>query len=444
MTVQERLLKQYRKSYEALLERIAQKEARGSWTGFERQLLREIEKAVKELDQATAREFPKLVEEAYTKATADAADILSRAHATPMLGGGLNRRAMALLMQNAVDAMVSANHYFGRHVQDSIRQIGLDAVAEKLSTGQTIRQAQKRIVEQLTQDGMQAVVGTSGRKMRLETYAELVARTTTRETTNTATVDTARQWGNDLVKFTTHYPTCEVCAPVQGRVFSISGQDQHFPALNSVPGFDRGFKTIHPNCRHVLVPIVWALCSEEEKARYRADAGKPVKGDTRLQKEVERYNRAQEINRQRWADRRQYERYKARLGDDAPKNFSGFRAMKRAGSEKWVDLQQKYKRVGRENAIIKAARETGGRHSGKYADASSWSDTSVQKAANSYAAQVLEHELKIRQPAAYDKGWSKKTPEQQNGLLNKWQKDRARNDELRIIMESILKERGLL
>ncbi len=130
-----------------------------------------------------------------------------------------------------------------------------------------------------------------------------------------------------------------------------------------MPGFDRGFKTIHPNCRHVLVPIVWALCSEEEKARYRADAGKPVKGDTRLQKEVERYNRAQEINRQRWADRRQYERYKARLGDDAPKNFSGFRAMKRAGSEKWDLMQLDYKRRTRleehpELALPNAAKAT--------------------------------------------------------------------------------------
>lgn len=396
------------------------------------------------MDSAAAEELTKLVRDTYEKSARKALEAIKRHDMTVSLGGGTNTRAMRLVMENAVDALMQANHYFGRVAQDRIRQITLDAVAEKLSTGQTIREMQKRLVEELTAEGMQAVIGANGRQMRVESYAAMVARTTTREATNTATIDIGEQWGYDLVKFTTHFPTCEVCAPVQGRVFSHSGKDPDFPPLGSVPGFNMGFKSIHPNCRHVLVITARHWWSDEECEKYLADAKKPVRGDTRTQEEVDRYNAAQKKNRDRWQDRRQWERYRAALGDEAPKTLNGFRNMKRADSKNWKDLQDKYRQVNRENAIIQAAKEPGGRHSGKYAYAGSWSDASVRKAAKSYAGQVLEHDAKIKHPSAYDKSWGKKTLEQQQGLLKKWQKDMDRNDELRVIMESILKERGLL
>lgn len=342
MTAQEALLRQYQKSYERLLKRIAAKEARGSWAGYERRLLQEIVKAVRELDKAAVSALPGLVDQAYTASAEKAAATLG-----VQLSGGLNTRAISLIIQNAVDSLVQANHYFGRHVQDRLREIGLEATAEKLSMGQTIPQARKRIIEMLETEGLQAPVGSKGNFMRLESYAALVARTTTREATNTATLDITTQYGHDLVRFSEHYPTCEVCAPVQGRVFSISGKDPRFPALSEVPGFDQDFKTIHPNCRHVLVPVVWGLLSPEEQARDLANAKKPVRGDTRSAEEVDLYNAQQSKNRQMWADRRQWERYKVVLGEDAPKTFSGFRRVKHAGTEKWQYMRLDYTRRAR-------------------------------------------------------------------------------------------------
>jgi hypothetical protein len=149
-----------------------------------------------------------------------------------------------------------------------------------------------------------------------------------------------------LVRAASYKATCDVCAPIQGRIFSISGKDKRFPALSSVPGFDRGFKAIHPNCRHRLVPIVWEMCTEEEQTKYLADAGKPVKGDTRGAKEVEAYHAAQAKNRKLWQDRRQWEKYKATLGDEAPKTFSAFRKMKNTGGMGWDSLQEKYRVKG--------------------------------------------------------------------------------------------------
>lgn len=43
------------------------------------------------------------------------------------------------------------------------------------------------------------------------------------------------------------------------------------------------------------------------------------------------------------ADRSQFERYRARLGDEAPKTFTQFRKLKKQGGEKWEDLQKLYR-----------------------------------------------------------------------------------------------------
>ena len=43
-------------------------------------------------------------------------------------------------------------------------------------------------------------------------------------------------------------------------------------------------------------------------------------------------------------DRKQWEQFKAVLPDDAP-TFSGFRAMKKAKSERYQELQEDYKRA---------------------------------------------------------------------------------------------------
>lgn len=170
----------------------------------------------------------------------------------------------------------------------------------------------------------------------------LIARTTTHEATIAVTTDTKRQMGYDPIKFSTHYPTYEVFAPVQGHVFSVSGNDKRFPALSSVPGFDKGFKTIHPNCRYVLVITVKALWTDEGRSKYLADAGKPLRGDTRTQAEIDRYNAMQAEKRDRWQYGRQWEKYKAVMGDEAPKTFSGFRAIKRF-NDRWKALQGFYR-----------------------------------------------------------------------------------------------------
>ena len=308
MTRLEKLIGIYKEAYQRVLKQLGEAKIHGRWTGTWEQMRMEIEKAVRDLDAAAVKHGPFIARDGYMAGLEAAKKVLPSSSFA-----GINRLSVQLIAENLVDSLVDANHYFGRQTQDRIREIGLEAAAQKLSTGETTKEIQRRIVEQLTEEGLIGHVDARGRNIRLDSYAEMVSRTTLREATNTATVESTRSFGYDLVKMTTHYPTCAICAPLQGRVYSISGNDERFPALDDLPGFDKGFKTIHPNCRHVVTPTIEDGWSDAEREKHLQDAKTPLEGDIRDKAEVDLYNDQRASQAARWRDRRQYERYKAAL-----------------------------------------------------------------------------------------------------------------------------------
>jgi hypothetical protein len=164
---------------------------------------------------------------------------------------------------------------------------------------------------------------------------------TTREATNTATMNQLEYNGYDLVKMSSHATTCAVCAVYQGRVYSISGNTPFYPKLSIA--FSGGHANIHPNCRHVVVPYIVALADDAEGDK--AFSNRPFNIDNRSKAAIERYNNDQAEKRKIRADRQQWERYKLALGADAPKTLSGFRRMKAAGSERYINLKTDYREV---------------------------------------------------------------------------------------------------
>jgi len=110
----------------------------------------------------------------------------------------------------------------------------------------------------------------------------MVARTTTREAASVATLNTCQEFGLDLVWITTHYPTCEKCAAVQGKVFSISGKDKRYPKLT-----DEYRPPLHPSCRHSCHPYVRELDDNaEETERF---SNQPLDKDPRSEAEKRAY-----------------------------------------------------------------------------------------------------------------------------------------------------------
>lgn len=100
-----------------------------------------------------------------------------------------------------------------------------------------------------------------------------------------------------------------------------------------------------------------------------------------------------------------------------------------------------YVTIDREKAV--AAAKSGSRHghAGVYMDAMEKSKKQLQKSIVSRTAQVERHADKLKHPESYVPDWAQKSPQYQQGLLRKWEKDMRRNAEQAEIELAVLEER---
>lgn len=336
-------------------------------------VLRQLEKLMRQLSAETGKFIDMTVPAAYREGLDAVYDYFTRnglAMKQPDMFARINSDAVHELcneMQHHIDSGISqAGRRVIRYVDsardNALRQSGLRSSAVKIAAGQTVRDMQKELTKRLSEEGFLTVQYGSGDKayqVSLESYAAMVSRSTTREAGNLARENQLVHNGYDLMMMTEHYPTCPVCAMLQGRVYSISGNDKRFPPLSRA--FSSGYKNVHPNCSHVMTPWIEELQSPEELKEALEKSGRPFQ-DLRSEEERALYSQQQAQARQLRADRSQFQRYKARLGDKAPSGFAQFRKLKTAGGEPWEELAKSYRESvdrsgvpeGREGAVPQA------------------------------------------------------------------------------------------
>lgn len=120
--------------------------------------------------------------------------------------------------------------------------------AEAVAEGQTRRTLQNRIMDYLRgqlSDGKFIVI--NGRNYKLSNYSELVAGARLREAATEATINAAREYDHDLVEIPAKGGSCEECIDIEGKVYSLSGNDPKYPKLTK-----EKTPPIHPRCRHIL------------------------------------------------------------------------------------------------------------------------------------------------------------------------------------------------
>ena len=355
MSTQKKLIETYQKAQKKLVEIIKRKQAYGSAAAYERSLLRQIQKELKKLKKSSKALVEQLIKENYKTGLQSLIDDLLKDDTAPRLFNmfsGLNTSQIELITQNANIDLNKSINIVGRRMQDAVREAGIEATAEKLTTGQTIREMQKNLEKKLKQQNLTAVEYANGTKMPIEKYAETVARSTTAETQNKAKVIQGQDWGYDLVRFTEHSHTCEVCSMYQGRVYALTkeaangkykgskGQELHFPYLYDT-ALISGYSTIHPNCRHRLSVLPAGAYTAAEMEDFSRKSMQPFE-DMRSDQERKAYAKEQEVKRKRNESRKQYEKIKAALPNDAPKTFAAFVKMKSAKSERYKELLKDY------------------------------------------------------------------------------------------------------
>jgi hypothetical protein len=139
-------------------------------------------------------------------------------------------------------------------VADKIDDLARKAVKKEMARGALQKQIMDTLEEDILDGNFITIVGKAGvsRTYNIRKYAKMVARTTLRDAQTAATIDNCKRYENDLVAVSSHGTDCAICAEYEGNIYSISGNDSKYPALDESPPF-------HPNCMHVITPT-----SEEE------------------------------------------------------------------------------------------------------------------------------------------------------------------------------------
>ena len=184
----------------------------------------------------------------------------------------------------------------------------------------------------------------------LSGYADEVLQGVDTMVGNDAVVDTLMANGWDLVKMSEHEDSCPICYPYQGRVYSLSGNSDEYPYLYDT-GWNEEFQNFHPNCRHYLEPFFPDTQTPEqlEETKEYSNRSFEVGGEGWTKEQVDEanrmkdlYNAEQKKKQEIYSAKKQYDKYKAALGEKAPKSFNGFWRMKQADSEGYKTLKSEY------------------------------------------------------------------------------------------------------
>jgi hypothetical protein len=362
MAAADALIEVYRRAYLEILKRIAERRAKGRSTAFDEALMRDVGGVLNELD-ATAEQWaweviPRVYGEGVREALAPFAAIRGK-QAFQIAPGMIkvHQHAVRVLVDSLLDDLHDAHTYVGRRIRDQWRSAQLEAVLEKTTTGQTIRQAQKGLRQRLADEGLTAFRDSKGREWALDSYANMVVRSVTAESQNAGLLMQLDGMGHDLVQMTEHRATCPICSQYEGRVYSRTGKTQGYPVLTDVPGFSEGYESIHPNCVHRLTPYVPE--GDDDPDKTREFSNRPFE-DTRSAADREAYARQQEMARLR-RDRRKLEQQLAILPAGAERDAIREKLREVRGEQQRMGRQEKQSRLkmAAENRAYYAARDSG-------------------------------------------------------------------------------------
>jgi hypothetical protein len=150
----------------------------------------------------------------------------------------------------------------GRRVDDVFRREGMLAVARGIAAGRARIDVSRELEQRLIAAGRPTFVDALGRRWPLDRYAEMVARTTTREAMTQGTINRLREHGIQLAQVSAHNAE-DFCRYYENAIVSLHGPHPVYPPISAI----NGGPPFHPRCVHVLTPFVERLATDQEKKR---------------------------------------------------------------------------------------------------------------------------------------------------------------------------------
>ena len=165
--------------------------------------------------------------------------------------------AFGVLEANARQNIRSSFDPILRSSRDMYRASAVQALAPAFRTGDTAtrRELSQRVLNELSKRGVAGIVYADGSRRELTSYAEMVGRSAVQRTSQQASLNRLQERGYDLVRVNAYAGASDLCDPWQGRVYSLSGSSDQYPAFEDAQ-FDGNTGLFHPNCGHAQAPYI--------------------------------------------------------------------------------------------------------------------------------------------------------------------------------------------
>lgn len=216
----------------------------------------------------------------------------------------LTNTVLGNIMQSTATAQTNAQILYRlARLEDDIFRQAIESSAEYFKLMGNVPVYSADMMETyLRNHGITAFVDKAGRKWSLRAYCDMATRTANTQARNAEMLTRSE---HDLYKITEIGSTCDICAPLEGRVYSKSGTSPFYPPLASAFGkidpnganeLSNTYLDIHPNCRHRLVPYYEDGKSQdqiEKMRKFSSFADNPITNDPRSEEQINAYRAEQ-------------------------------------------------------------------------------------------------------------------------------------------------------
>lgn len=174
---------------------------------------------------------------------------------------GVHLGAVREVARDAMQDLLAATQRVEENVKAAVRKVAREEIMTQVATGK--RASGKRIAERMAEEGVYGVHDKRGRFIPMEEYARMVSHVKLRETHTKGMEGLIQEHGFDLVQISHHVHKPDICTPIEGKVYSITGNTPGWPKLPRHTPF-------HVGCRHVETPFVDTFLSDEKITELQA------------------------------------------------------------------------------------------------------------------------------------------------------------------------------
>lgn len=184
-------------------------------------------------------------------------------------------------------AMATMLEKTGQLYVDTINRTTLQVLTGAMSG----REALVKTVKEWAASGVPSIVDRAGRQWTTEAYSNMVIRTNTTRVATEVQLKRAEEYGADLIEVSSHAGARPLCAPYQGKIFSISGKSEKYPPLSSTSyGEPAGLFMI--NCGHMQYPFFEGISRQTYAPTENAEENAEQYQESQKQRAIERSIRA--------------------------------------------------------------------------------------------------------------------------------------------------------